>query len=374
LAGLIASLARAETGVAAIGALASEVNLLTGRRAFVLRLRGQTPEPAVAVPAGSVLEDEYLPQAARAFTYGSAQPPATYGRSGRPIAFYPFGETGESRHVLAADFPDGTGTGVDELDRTIGLMGAQTEEALARIARIDEVNAARLQVQTETLRSGLLLSLSHDLRTPLSGILGAVSSLREPSLDLTPDVRRDLLQAAEEETRRLARYVDDLLTLTRLQTGMKPALMPADAGDIVSVAVSRARAAHSTCTILIAQSGTAYPLLTDDALLGQALFNLLDNAVKHGGANQPVTVTLFYDKDAFAVQVADKGAGIPEEARSRIFDPLFRGGDSHGAGLGLAIVRSAVTVLGGSVELVQQPHGATGTAFLIRLPKSGGGS
>ena len=96
-------------------------------------------------------------------------------------------------------------------------MTAQAAVSLQRIYRGDEANAARQSAETEKLRSGLLLSLSHDLRTPLAGILGAVSSLRVVSLKLSTKAKADLLLTAEEETRRLARYVDDLLTLTRLQ-------------------------------------------------------------------------------------------------------------------------------------------------------------
>ncbi len=133
-----------------------------------------------------------------------------------------------------------------------------------------------------SLRSGLLLSLSHDLRTPLAGILGSVSSLREPTLQLSKAARADLLTAAEEETRRLARYVDDLLALTRLQSGLKPDLQPADLNDIAASALARARMAHPSAQFEFSQMKSGASINTDASLLGQALFNLLDNAVRHG--------------------------------------------------------------------------------------------
>jgi two-component system, OmpR family, sensor histidine kinase KdpD len=247
-------------------------------------------------------------------------------------------------------------------------MAVQSSEALERISRADEARKAAREAETEQLRSGLLLSLSHDLRTPLAGILGSISSLREPSLKLTAIARADLLMAAEEETRRLSRYVDDLLALTRLKSGLKPDLATTDAIAIAEDAVARARALHPAIRYAIQDQGNGLEIRTDAALLAQALFNLLDNAARHGPADGRVTLELSSHRGFTKLTVTDEGPGVDPAVATHIFDPLFRGKDSAGAGLGLAIVKSAVTVLGGSIEMVSPVASGRGTSFIITLP------
>lgn len=368
IAQLTNALSQATSQQAALEALAREAHALTSDAAYILQGSPDAIATEFALPPNSTVADDCLPAAARAFTYHSVQPPAAYGSANRQLAFYPIEEGGRVHHVFAAAFPETARGHVGEIDNTLRQMAAQAGQALERIRRAAEADIARLAVETEQLRSGLLLSLSHDLRTPLAGILGSVSSLREPTLQLSKAARDDLLAAAEEEARRLARYVDDLLALTRLQSGLKPDLQPVGLNDIAASALSRAATAHPSARFEFRQLQSGAAINTDAALLGQALFNLLDNAVRHGPPHEPVSFVITSVGNNYEVTVRDNGSGISQAEAARIFDPLFRGKDSKGTGLGLAIVKSVVTVLGGTVKLVSPLTGGRGTAFVISLP------
>ena len=242
-----------------------------------------------------------------------------------------------------------------------------------RIQQAEKHHAARVRADQESLRSTLLLSLSHDLRTPLSTILGSVSSLRQLGSSLPDSARDDLLQATEEETRRLSRYVDDLLTMTRLNAGLQPRLDWVDPSDILNGAVTRARTAHPGSNISAMVESDVKLIHSDAALLEQALFNLLDNAAKFSPGGNPVTVRLQQDAARLAYIVEDHGIGIPSDQRLKVFDPLFRGSDSNvkGTGLGLAIVKGIAKLLGGTVELESPLDINGGTRFSLSLPTRG---
>ena len=249
-------------------------------------------------------------------------------------------------------------------------MIVQTTAALSRIDQAENVNAARIRADQENLRATLLLSLSHDLRTPLATILGSVSSLRQLGASLPADARDDLLQATEEETQRLSRYVEDLLTMTRLNTGLQPRLEWVDPADILNSAVVRAGNAHLKIKISSDIIGSPKLVSCDAALLEQSLFNLLDNAAKFAPPNSVVKADLYQDEETLSFTVEDKGPGIPLTVQAQVFDPLFRGSDTtiKGTGLGLAIVKGIVTLFGGSITL-QSPLSKNGGArFTLTLP------
>ena len=370
LASLTAALARADTVPTALQAVARQVYSMSGGASIVLEERDGIIHAVFGLPEGQAIDEESLTIASRSFTYGANQPPAAYGNSGRHFAFYPSGITKDAKYVIAAGFPEAVRRHAAEMDRTFRLMATQANEAIEHISRAQDVMQARHVAETEKLRSGLLLSLSHDLRTPLAGILGAVSSLREPSLKLSAVVKADLLQTAEEETRRLSHYVEDLLTLTRLHAGLKPSLVPADANEIAQAARKRAEAAHKHVRFEMTPVESPAALQTDPVLVEQILFNLLDNAAKHAGGNGKVHIAVMHNGGKVRFNVTDDGPGIDPLMANQIFDPLFRGRDSAGAGLGLAIVKSAATVLGASVELVSPVKNDRGTSFIVTVPEN----
>ncbi len=316
------------------------------------------------------LDDFSLQACERAFRYGHGQPATAQGWQGSRFGFYPLPVSGKVFAVAGVRFPDIDRLQVSEIEQTVQTMVAQTVAALSRIDQAKNVDAARIRADQENLRATLLLSLSHDLRTPLATILGSVSSLRHLGSSLPADARDDLLQATEEETQRLSRYVEDLLTMTRLNTGLQPRLDWVDPADILNSAVVRAGNAHFKTKFSSDMKGSSRLIRCDAALLEQALFNLLDNAAKFAPADTIIRADLYQHEETLSFTIEDSGPGIPPAEQGQVFDPLFRGSDTtiNGTGLGLAIVKGIVTLFGGSIALQSPLSKNGGTRFTLTLP------
>lgn len=278
---------------------------------------------------------------------------------------------GEVSAVLAlrpADTP--------EARRLARAVAGQAAIAVERLTLAAQADAARMQAERERLRSSLLSSLSHDLRTPLASILGAASSLHAYGDALSPQSRGELVQTVQDEAERLNRFVQNLLDMTRIGAGeLRPKADWLDAADIVDQALTRAKPALGDRPLVLALD-SALPLLRGDPLLlTQALVNLLDNAGKYAPPDQPVTVSVAVAEcggaDGWAeIAVADRGPGVAPTDRERVFDMFFRGeinaARPAGTGLGLAICRGLVEAHGGSVRVEDGEE--KGARFVIRLP------
>jgi two-component system sensor histidine kinase KdpD len=262
------------------------------------------------------------------------------------------------------------------------LLDALTDQAAVSIERItlaEDVDRARLLAETERLRTALLTSISHDLRTPLASILGAASSLRSYHELLEPKSRDELLQTIQDEAERLNRFVGNLLDMTRLESGaLSLRLEPADLGELIGSALTRAAKvlAHH---VVVTDMAADLPLLNLDVVLfEQVLFNLLDNAAKYAPRGSTVTLRAWRDGAAgVKLQVCDEGPGIPPEALDHVFDKFVRvEATDHqraGTGLGLAICRGFVEAMGGSIVASNRKdpnRAATGALFTIALPAS----
>jgi two-component system, OmpR family, sensor histidine kinase KdpD len=248
----------------------------------------------------------------------------------------------------------------------------QAALAIERVHLAEDVDKAKRTAETERLRAALLTSLSHDLRTPLSAILGAASALRELADRLSAEERADLLSTIVDESERLNRFIANLLDMTKLEAGaVAPKSALHDPADIVSTAlkrVSKILAQHTIETEL--QPGL--PMVqVDPVLLEQVLFNLLDNAAKYAPAGTPIRVEGWRDPEAVYLQVVDEGPGIPPGDIERIFDKFYRvqKGDHvrAGTGLGLAISRGFIEAMDGTIAAANRAD-RTGAVFTIRLP------
>lgn len=264
-------------------------------------------------------------------------------------------------------------TGSDE--RILGAVINQVAVAIdrARLSKAAMEHTAALA--GERFRSALLSSISHDLRTPLATITGAISSLRQLGDRMSAETRDDMLQTIEEEGTRLARYVSNLLDMTRIEAGsIQPASEWIDPADVVREAADMGRRNHPSARIETSVAA-AMPLVRADAvLLQQVLFNLIDNAVKHGGPD-PITLYAKPDGKDVMISVTDLGKGIPEKDMGRVFEKFFRAnrksdGRSLGTGLGLAIAKGFVEAMGGSISVTSPAIRKRGTRFTIRLPVS----
>jgi two-component system sensor histidine kinase KdpD len=257
-------------------------------------------------------------------------------------------------------------------ERALSAILDQTTIAIDRALLAEKNLAQAARIEGERYREALLSSISHDLKTPLATITGAVTSLRELGERMTAESRDDLLQSIEEEGGRLSRFVANLLDMTRIEAGtLKPKRDWLDVADVVQSAVERARKYFPGHAI---QTGLAsgLPLIEGDSvLLGQVLFNLLDNAVKYGGS-EPVNVYARLENGAVVISVTDLGRGIPADDLDRVFEKFYRRGRSDGrapgTGLGLSIARGFVEAMGGRIHAESPAVRKKGTRIVMRFP------
>jgi two-component system, OmpR family, sensor histidine kinase KdpD len=240
--------------------------------------------------------------------------------------------------------------------------------ALDRVRAADQARRAALEVEREALRSQLLSSVSHDLRTPLSTITGAATALREdPGLD--EGTRLGLVESIVDEAERLERLVGNLLDMTRLEGGAvvpKREWVPVD--EVVGSALTRLDRQLGGRKVPTELDPGLPLLFVDPVLLEQSIVNLLENAIKHTPAGSELSVAARRDGEAVLLEVADRGPGIPPGDEERIFERFHRGpaAGSRGAGLGLPIARAIARVHGG--QLVAASREGGGAVFRLTLP------
>ncbi|MDH1681940.1 ATP-binding protein, partial [Pseudomonas chengduensis] len=245
-------------------------------------------------------------------------------------------------------------------------------QALARAQLAEELEAARLHGQTEELRSALLASVSHDLRTPLTAMRGSIDSLLALGDAIPAADRNELLEGTRDEAERLDRYIQNLLDMTRLgHGGLKLARDWVAPSDIVASALQRLRAVLAPLQVECVLPPEPPLLRVHAALIEQALVNVLENAARFSPPAGRLRVALEYDAQELRFVVADQGPGIPEAERAKIFDMFYtaargdRGG--QGTGLGLAICQGMVGAHGGRVTVGEGLDGR-GASLTLHLP------
>ncbi|NGP18593.1 sensor histidine kinase [Devosia aurantiaca] len=258
-------------------------------------------------------------------------------------------------------------------ERTWIALLDQAAIALDRARLSRESAQASVAREGEKVQAALLSSLSHDLRTPLASITGAITTLRQLGDKLPAETRDDLLLSIEEESGRLNRFVANLFEMTRIEAGIvKARREPIDLPTIIDAATARARRLHPDLQVELSIAPDLPHALGDATLLEQVLFNLLDNARKYGGADQPVAVFAKAEGKLAAISVTDTGKGIPEADLEKIFEKFYRrakgDGRPAGTGLGLSIARGLMTAMGGSIKATSPAIRKRGTRFTLRLP------
>lgn len=255
--------------------------------------------------------------------------------------------------------------------RLLETFGGLAALALERAQLAEDAERARLQVETERMRSSLLSSVSHDLRTPLAGITGAASSLLAGDQALDRGTRRELTQSIYDEANRLNVLVRNLLDMTRLESGaihVNKAWQSLE--DVIGAALTRMESALSSRPIEVhlAADLTLVPL--DEVSIEQVLVNLLENAVRYTPPGSPILLSAWPEGAGAVVEVADRGPGLAPGDEVRVFEKFYRAQSSpHGVGLGLAICRGIVEVHGGRIWAENRPGG--GVAFRFELPIEG---
>jgi len=333
-------------------------------------------DEGLAIAAGYPPEDEIDDKSAAAAEWAwSHGKPAGRGSATLPAAlwlFLPLKTARSSVGVLGVQMMEDADLPSPTQMRLLETLADQAAVAIERTTLVADIETAHVATERERLRSALLSSLSHDLRTPLVSILGAASSLISYDDKLDRDSRRDLAQTVLDEAERLNRFVQNLLDMTRLGAGaLKPRVDWADLRDIVGAAVERARRLSRGHAIQV-DIDPGMPLLCVDAvLIEQVFFNLIDNACKYAPAGTAIKVWARPTADHLAIEVADRGPGIPPEDREKVFDMFYRVGQADsqaaGTGLGLAICRGIVEAHGGTIKAEPGLNGA-GACIVIHLP------
>jgi two-component system sensor histidine kinase KdpD len=320
---------------------------------------------------GFPLNDQERGVAQWVFEHGEPAGLGTQTLPGARATYLPLrGSTGTTG--VMGVLPDGSPQWTEpDQHQLLEAFANQTALALERARLSEQGQADRRRADEERLRNALLSSVSHDLRTPLGVITGAVSTALETP-DLSEAARRDLLTTAQEEAQRLHRLVSNLLDITRLESGtidLNKEWVPME--EVVGSVLNR-RELGADASRVITRLPEGLPMVAlDPVLMEQVLLNLLDNALKYSPPGTPVEIKAWATERFLTLLVADQGPGIAAGEEDRIFEKLARGNAAAGrpgAGLGLAICRGIVTAHGGTIQATNHPQG--GAQFLVALPLS----
>ncbi|MFD4511719.1 DUF4118 domain-containing protein [Streptomyces sp. NPDC058457] len=254
--------------------------------------------------------------------------------------------------------------------RVLAAFAAQAAVVLDRQRLRQEADQAKELAEGNRIRTALLAAVSHDLRTPLAGIKASVSSLRSDDVEWSEQDRAELLEAIEAGADRLDHLVGNLLDMSRLQTGtVTPIVREADLDEVVPMALGGVP--EDSVELDIPET---LPMVhVDKGLLERVVANVVENAVKYSPADTPVLVKASSMADRVEVRVVDRGPGVPDEAKERIFEPFQRYGDSPrgaGVGLGLAVARGFAEAMGGTLAAEDTPGG--GLTMVLSLPTAPG--
>ncbi|MGY0070200.1 ATP-binding protein [Streptomyces sp. QTS137] len=365
--------------VAVGAAVASVVDLAARRTHQAARLRAESE--ILSFLAGNVLRGETgleellervretfgMESAALLERAGDVEPWTCAGRAGT-------GPAVERPDDADVDVPVGdhlalalTGRVLPAEDRRVlGAFAAQAAVALDRRRLRAEADRARTLAEGNRIRTALLAAVSHDLRTPLAGIKAAVSSLRSEDVDWSPEDRAELLEGIEGGADRLDHLVGNLLDMSRLHTGtVTPLIREVDLDEVAPMALGGVPEGSVTLDV----PETLPMVAVDPGLLERAMANLVENAVKYAPAGTPVLVAASALAGRVEVRVVDRGPGVPDDAKDRIFEPFQRYGDAPrgaGVGLGLAVARGFTEAMGGSLNADDTPGGGLTMTLTLR--------
>ncbi len=256
--------------------------------------------------------------------------------------------------------------------RLLDALSDQAALAIERVNLVQDIDRAKLTAETERLRSALLTSISHDLRTPLASILGSATSLKAYRGQLDENAQEELIATIQDESERLNRFINNLLDMTKLESGAIAVRAEAtDLADVIGSALRRASKVLGAHHVKVDMMPELPMPRLDAVLLEQVIFNLLDNAAKYAPGDSEVCVKALSEGSMVRVEVTDEGDGIPPDDIERIFDKFYRvhAADRRraGTGLGLAICRGFIEAMGGTITAGNRTDKA-GAIFTVTLP------
>lgn len=365
----------------ALGEPASETELMEeiarqaadiAGRAAVLDARGEDIDIRAAVPPADTMDEGSWAAARWAWTRAE---PAGRGTATLPSSAWRFLPMRTVRGMVGL-LGLRTEAALDHTQiQAVSALADQAAVALERVRLAATAARSEAQAETQKLRTALLNSLSHDLRTPLTAIRGAAGSLRAAWDRLDAAQRNDLLASIEQDTVRMTRFLANITDMTRLETGeVSPRLEKLRVEDAMEAAIARVPGIGPVAMDIPSDLPEIW---ADSALVEQVLVNLLENAVKYGPEGAPIRITARREVTRVCIEVADEGVGIPAADLEHVFDSFYRARREDrtvaGTGLGLAIARGLVEAMDGEIA-AESPRpdapadGAPGTVIRVWLP------
>jgi len=254
--------------------------------------------------------------------------------------------------------------------RVLRAFVTQLDASLERRRLESQAAEAAALAQADRLRTAILRAVSHDLRTPLASIKASATSLLQDDIVWPEDARNEFLETIDQETDRLNVLVGNLLDMSRIETGaIDVALRPVGLDDVVPQALYSLSGPQPEVEVELPESVS--PVLADPALLERVVANLTANALRHTPKGTRVRIEADEVGDRVDLRIVDRGTGVPEADRERLFEPFQRLGDQPkgtGVGLGLAVARGFVDAMHGELALVDTPGG--GLTAVVRLPRA----
>ena len=323
-----------------------------------------------AFPPEDRMEPRELSAATYAFEHGE---PTGKGSATLPASrwlFLPLLAADRRIGVLGLAYEDGHEPPPGDR-RLVEALADQVALALERVKLADDLAQIRVASETERLRSALLSSVSHDLRTPLVSILGAAEGLTQPGL--TAEARGTLAETIRDEGDRLDRYIQNLLDMTRLGHGaLKLKTHATDLRELVGSARNRLRGPLRGHPMEVAIPVDMAPAQVDPVLIEQVLVNIFDNACKYAGPGRAIRIAARQSRGRAVLSVEDEGPGLPPGAAAHVFDMFWRAeqgdGGQAGTGLGLAICKGIVEAHGGTIRAEAVHPDGRGTRIVMELP------
>lgn len=325
---------------------------------------------ARALSPGLILDESDLGVATWAFQQGQMAGRGTNTLPAAAIRFVPLKTQRGVVGVLGIRPADPNSYLTADQRRLLESFVSQAALAIERVQLAAQAQQAHLLQATEKLQGALLNSISHDLRTPLVSITGALTTLESDGEALAADTRRNLVQLAREEAERLNRLVGNLLDMSRIEAGaLRVRRAAGDVQELIGAALERFDVALADRQVQVHVPADLPAAPMDSVLIVHVLTNLVDNALKYSPPASPIEIVCRATRDQVLISVADRGSGIAAENLERVFDKFYRvqrPDAAPGTGLGLAICRGIVEAHGGRIWAENRPGG--GTTFTVALP------
>jgi two-component system, OmpR family, sensor histidine kinase KdpD len=297
----------------------------------------------------------------------------TESHAGDMLTYIPLKALADTVGVVAIRLPSAEALESPQVRRLLDGVATQIAMALERARLMQEAQEAQILKARDNLERALLNSISHDLRTPLAAINGALSAVLDEGERLNKESCAELLENARVEAGRLNRFVGNLLDMTRLEAGqLRPRLEPCDVQDLVGCVLTAVERRMGSTDVEL-QLAPDLPLVAMDLpLMVQVMTNLLENALKYAPGRPSLEIAAFCRGDDLVIEVADRGPGIAEKDLTRIFDKFYRTPVPEGVGgtgLGLSICKGIVEAHGGSIRAENRDGG--GLKIIITVPLTG---